>query len=348
MNKKLGFLSLILVLGVVGCGNNQNPSPKPTPIIGPEDDTVDVFVLSGQSNMEGSTYWYNGNNQLLENYMDSRDLDFQSLKDGLPNVLTSYYGFYYPNGWTNANSSSENKETPEGRMEPNFLPTTVGMGVNDVPGKFMGPEVGLAYTLNEYATEDRPIYLIKCAFSGSGFIKTDGPNWSSREDDPTKSLFYLLKTYTQNCLDAIEETGRTPVLKGFLWHQGESDGGDPKYREYTENLIGDFRDLFKSYAVDEEGDNIAFIDCTIYDGEKMQYGTAANRLKLELANESDDDLNFCIDAGWTTENGLKLDIGGYEGDSEGGYNIYHYNTKDCYILGEAYAQIILDNDLLNL
>ena len=139
-----------------------------------------------------------------------------------------------------------------------------------------------------------------------------------------------------------------PVVKGFLWHQGESDGGNSKYEKYTRTLMADVREEFAPYARDEDGENIAWIDCTIHDNTtsgKVTYGDAANNAKLKIANESEDDLNFCVDAGWKTPNGLKLDIGD---DAEGGFNLYHYNTKDCYILGEAYADIILNNGILDI
>ena len=345
LQKRFLFLSALVATSLVAC-NNAKPEPQPQ-----VDNThVDVFVLSGQSNMEGSTYYVHPNGtELLKNYFEEEGMDYEPVAEGISTVKTSYYGFYYPNGWAQAHTASPDTSSPEARMTPNFQPTKVGMGVGDtVQGKkdiFFGPELGLANTIAEAASEENPVHLIKCAFSGSGFTKTDGANWTKRDEDPTKSLFYLLKTYTYNCLHAIEETGKVPVLKGFLWHQGESDGGDAKYEDYTRTLVGDFREEFKSYAADEDPDKIAFIDCTIYDGKgtsKMSYGTAANNAKLKIGNESEDDLNFCINANHE-EGGLGLEIGD---DSKGGYNTYHYNTPDAYKLGKAYGEIILNNNLL--
>ena len=334
---KILFLTALSLTSLTGCG--------------PKDKTVNVFVLSGQSNMEGSTYWVHPSKgtKLLENYFKKQNMNFNGVSNGIPQVLTSYYGFYYPNGYAQAHSSSINQKSAKGKMEPNFLPTKVGMGVGDtVNGKkdiFFGPELGLANTIASSAKKSNPVHLIKCAFSGSGFTKTDGANWTSREDKPAKSLFYLLKTYTHSCLEDIEKKGYTPVLKGFLWHQGESDGGDSNYEQYMRTLIGDFREEFKSYAVDQDPNKIALIDCTIYDGKgksSLNYGTAANEAKMKIANESEDDLNFCIDASHN-KGGLGLEIGD---DAKGGYNTYHYNTEDAYILGKAYGEIILKNNLL--
>ena len=346
---KLSLLSVpFLALSLSGCKPQGVPAPK----------TIDVFILSGQSNMEGSTYWTHptNNTPLLENYFEERGLDFAPVRDGIENVMTTYYGFYHPNGWTNAHTASEDKSTPEARLTPNFKPTKVGMGVSDKgdnPNPFFGPELGLAHKIAEYAPTDRPVHLIKCAFSGSGFTNGNynngDPDWGSREDDPTKSLFYLLKTYTHNSLNEIQErTGLTPVVKGFLWHQGESGGGNPDYETSMRQLLNDVRTEFEEYAPGGDKNNIAFIDCTIYDGNNpVNYKDSTgkvptNEAKWAIANESEDDLNFCINANHE-DGGLGLDIGN---DAKGGYNTYHYNTPDAFRLGEAYGQMIIDHNLL--
>ena len=51
LQKRFLFLSALVATSLVAC-NNAKPEPQPQ-----VDNThVDVFVLSGQSNMEGSTY----------------------------------------------------------------------------------------------------------------------------------------------------------------------------------------------------------------------------------------------------------------------------------------------------
>ena len=342
---KLGILCVALMtVPLASCGGGNNEP----------DNTVDVFVLSGQSNMEGSTYWTHPSNNtpLLENYFNERGLDFEPVKNGIPNVLTTFYGFYHPSGWEQAHSNSPDKSSADARLTPNFQPTKVGMGVGDRgddPNPFFGPELGIANTIKDEVSEDSPVHLIKCAFSGSGFTNgnyaSGDPDWDSREDNPRESLFYLLKTYTHRALAAIEETGKVPVIKGFIWHQGESGGGKPNYETSMRKLLADFKEEFADYAPNQDVDNIAFLDCTIYDGKgtsSLNYGTDTNNAKLAIANESEDDLNFCINANHE-EGGLGLEVGD---DSKGGYNTYHYNTSDAYRLGEAYGQLILDHNLL--
>ena len=226
MKKKILLtLALSAFISLTGCdksnsADNKKPNDNPpvTPKPEPEDDIVPVFVMTGQSNMEGSTYWrYKGEN-LLKKYMEELGEDYSFVdpdetnnnvadkatrEDGVENVLTSYYGYYYPNGWKQAHTASLDTSSPEARMTPNFKPTTVGMGVGDGGNDdYFGPELGMAYKLGQEYDGNEPIHLIKCAFSGSGFEKTDGATWKAREDESltdeqnaSKSLYFLLNIF---------------------------------------------------------------------------------------------------------------------------------------------------------
>lgn len=351
-NRKLLFLVPFACLALSGCGEKKSSSEIS---VEPEDNTVSVYVLSGQSNMEGSTY-FDHNQDWLRKAFERLDLDISYFEDddgkvtsnssGIDSVLTSYYG-YYPYGGS-VNPHCSNKESP---MDGKFLPTNVGMGNTD---DYIGPEIGLSYGLMDYADSDKPIYLIKCAFSGSGFAKND-PNWvldpTDRSYNATQNLYEnKLLPYVQNNLKFIEDEGFTPVIKGFLWHQGESDTGNSNYQTQMSGLVSRFRSDFADYAPDQDGENIGFIDAYIYDGPNSPYGGGdlnINKLKENLANESD--MNFVINTSYNHEDGqekMELAINYQAGDVEGGIDYYHYKTYDCVRLGLAYAQMIIDNDLI--
>ena len=349
-SNKLLFCAALFATSLVACDNAKS-EPKPEP-----DNTVDVFVLSGQSNMEGSTY-FDHNKGWLQKACDKLELDSTPMFNGYENILTSYYG-YYPYGGT-VTPHASNKTDP---MAGEFQQTKVGMGNTD---QYMGPEIGIAEALKERATSDRPIYLIKCAFSGSGFAKDD-PNWILEGDPRTdhkynakKNLYEnKVKIFTENNLELITATGKEPVIKGFLWHQGESDSGNEKTYEYSmKALIQRFRDDFAEYAPDKNGEKIAFIDGYIYDGPNSPYGngaTSLNNVKQKIAEEGEN--NYIVNCSYKQKYGYSIDadeapmkcaINYQSGDVEGGVDYYHYKTYDALRLGMGYGGVIRDLILEN-
>ena len=380
-SNKLLFLLPLASLVLAGCTqpNSQNKDSKNNGNAGsasvmesseqePEDDgTATVFVLSGQSNMEGSTtYVSDQGDQWLRNAFEKLnddydlDLDISYFEDedgnvnknapGVPEVLTSYYGFYPPSGPNAAHASNG-----EDKLAGKFMPTNVAMGSQE---RFMGPEIGMSMILKEYASEDKPIYLIKCAFSGSGFTNS-APNWAHDSTfsgyNASNNLYetYFAPFVTNNLKLIEDESGRTPVIKGFLWHQGESDSGSNNYKNHLGSLVERFRKDYEDYAPDQDGQNIAFIDGYIYDGPRSPYGAdsdlVVNQQKDLLAQEKEN--NYVINTSYHHEDGqeqMKLNINPDRGDVEGGVDNYHYKTYDCVRLGMAYANMIIDNDILYL
>lgn len=353
MMKRLPLLLTFSALLLVGCG--KAPAQEESSVE-PEEETVNVFVLSGQSNMEGNTNW--GSNNIEKAFTDLGLDDVDVVKEGMPEVLTSYYGCGYGqlpkhNNGVISNYNGPHASNKENGIMGQFLPTKVGMGASD---NQMGPELGCAYALREYASEDEPIYFIKMASSGSGFAQSGTDyNWPVKDANgefPAVNLYHtFLKPFMENNLQTIEEeTGKKPIIRGWLWHQGESDTATEKIAAYAQRLgdmINLFRTDFESYAKDEDGENIAFIDGMIYQGSGTQWGAQTsvqmNNVKKEFA-ESDEVPNTYIVDNYgnldpVAENELKP--GNPGGDS------MHYCTKDSFRLGMGYAQVIIDNDLLN-
>ena len=355
---KLSLLSVpFLALSLGGC------KPQGVPA---DDNSVTVFVLSGQSNMEGSTTYVSASgDQWLRNAFTklnqdyNLDLDITPFEDadgnvsknapGVPEVQMSYYGFYPPSGPNNAHASNTTD-----KLAGKFAPTNVAMGSQE---RFMGPEIGMSMVLREHATAEKPIYLIKCAFSGSGF-RNSSPNWAHNDTfsgyNKDNNLYetYFAPFVNNNLKYIEEELGKTPVIKGFLWHQGESDSGSSTYKDDLGSLVERFRTEYAEYAPEEDGQNIAFIDGYIYDGPRSPYGAdqdlVVNQQKDLLAQEKDN--NFVINTSYHHEDGqtkMQLNINPDSGDVEGGVDNYHYKTYDSVRLGMAYAQMILDNDLLD-
>ena len=334
------FLSVAALMSLVAC-NNQPSSKKDdasskvpeTSVKQKDPNEVSVFVLTGQSNMEGNTRFSEANLRQVFTDLDVNDGD--CCFEGIPEVQTSFFGCGYGQIYTESNIHASNNETGH-KIDGKFLNTKVGMGNSD---SSIGPELGAAYVMREEIDEDKPVYFIKCGISGSGFAQNDSQgdkiNWNVEKSENLYLSF--LKPYTENCLKLIEEEGFTPVIKGFLWNQGESDADPakiPYYNDRFDALVNLFKTDFTNYAPDEEGNNIAVIDALIYEKNKTDT-IAINDEKLKNVERHDN--YYYVDA-TEREGGLALTMGG---------DNLHYDLKSMFRLGMAYGQCILDNGLLD-
>ena len=329
-----------LAMSVSGCNNNKGPQRDP--------NEVSVFLLSGQSNMEGNSSSSDAN--LSQAFTNLGFTDFDEVKGGMKTVqISTYLGGYGGLNKDNLTNNGQVKATnTENQIAGRFVDAKGGLGTDS---SHMGPEFGAAYALKDEATEEKPIFFVKMASNGSGFAQSGTDyNWPVKDANgnfPEVNLYdTFAKPFLQNNLRIIEDMGLKPVIKGWLWHQGESDCADEKIPVYADrlgNMVAKFREDFAEYARDEDGSNIAFIDGMVYQGEGTSWHTPdlmnAEKQKFADSNEN----NFIVDiygnAEKVAENELKPGSPG--GDS------MHYNTKSSLRLGMAYGKVILDNDLLN-
>lgn len=149
---------------------------------------VDVYLLGGQSNMQGVA-------------------DVRKIPSGLERVPGMFY-YYGP--------------TVCGAGAPNTLYDCVTpTGGGGKPGWF-GPEVGFVNRMKELRP-DVTIALIKYAKGGTSLIKDWNPgadtsdvgNWGPQFDG-------FVRTVT-NGLAALRAAGYEPRIVGMLWQQGEQD-----------------------------------------------------------------------------------------------------------------------------
>lgn len=347
-NKIMLFSVAFLAMAVTGCNGaeqkNQEGSsssqassqPQPEPA-GPS-----VFILTGQSNMEGKsrvdetalrTFCSENNFDGVENILASGE--------GIPEVRTSFYGCGYGEIYKGENNIHASYDGDGLKINGKFLNTKVGMGDGS---STIGPELGAALAIREEVDPEMPVYFIKCGISGSGFDQGDSQgskcDWNVEKDESLYSN--ILKPYTTNCLNLIEEeTGMKPVIKGWLWNQGESDAYDGKielYNDRFDTLFNKFKTDFAEYAPDEEGDNIALIDALIFEGTEGQRNYKPVEMNDEkLKNIARHDNYYYVDA-TQREGGLALTMGG---------DNLHYNFSSMLKLGMAYGQAILEHNLLD-
>ena len=163
----------------------------------PDTRTLRVFIFAGQSNMEGA---------------DSKVKDikrfppFAGLDKTQDNVMFSY------------NIGREEKQRSNGwvALQP--------------VGNLVGPELSFARRVSQET--GAPIAIIKCAAGGT----TLGGDWNP--DNPTGfKLYPLALQLVQSSLAELDKKKVPYRIEGFMWHQGENDMFDEKFKpNYGKNL----------------------------------------------------------------------------------------------------------------
>ena len=315
---KLGLASSILLIN--SC-NSTTSSLPPSSSSKERDNIAKVFAMCGQSNMEGNTKIDN-----FEAFCNDTSREYNNyVKFGFKKTRISY--------WT---SKSGNYSNPVDPIAGKFRSVRLGQGFTL---NHFGPEIGIAERLDTVLDEenDNPVYFIKFTKGATGLANKD--EWLPPSmGGNSSSLYTMMLTYVHNNLKLIENEGYIPDLKGFLWMQGETDSGGgietENYEANTRGLIESFREEFKDYAKTK----IAFIDAAISEKSIWSAQERINQAKQNVASEKEE--NYYIE---TRANGLDLNVGDEE---HGGGDIYHYNIDSMVKLGNAFADVIIDNNLL--
>ena len=174
---------------------------------------VDVYLLGGQSNMQGCGA-------------------VADVGTKVPEVIPNAFFVH--------------KQTIE--------PLTLGK-TNNRGEKSFGPEIGFAL---EMASKERPVYIIKYAASGMPLH----PGWSGRRwrgteeiqpgvnfypglhsKDPNRGLHYkaMLTEFKDN-IAFLKANGHTPVVRGFIWMQGEQDAKQQESAKVYATSLKNLRD----------------------------------------------------------------------------------------------------------
>lgn len=338
MNKfKSFFLASAVSLFLVSCGGGnsiEESVSQPEPSID-ERPCVPVFILMGQSNMEGNTKA----ESYLEAFCNETGRDYAKMNgDGYENVLTTF--------WNHYSNQSYNYSGPKA-MEPRFLATKVGFGVNK-SHTYFGPEVGMSEILDPLSNEENPIHFIKFTSGGTGFkneVRDGITNWNWQNDLFNPGYLYLKSLeYITASLNEIENKGFKPIVKGICWVQGDQDAWDHTaavcYYDNLKSMLEGYREYLEDYAEDGNGNNISFIDVTTFTGLN-QYGTGpflefanvVNEAKVRLASEPN---NYLIDG-----NALNIITPNPSGDLGG--DMYHLGAGDMIKLGNEIGKVIKNN-----
>jgi len=190
----------------------------------------DIYLLVGQSNMVG--FSGDGTKQAGPGGPDEPNPRIRQVnvsKNDQFDIFTNEAAF---------NSKSKNVIASNVIVQAED-PLHIPLDPNNTSGKdtsYIG--LGLSFAKKALQNTEKNIILVPAAWSGSAFcINTDGPigQWNAQPtDNPNLGNTWLFDRAVTRANIAIEETGG--ILRGILWHQGESDANGRCAGEYLANL----------------------------------------------------------------------------------------------------------------
>lgn len=200
---------------------------------------VKVFILAGQSNMEGQAVvdldgknYNNGKGTLVQLMRDpSKAAMFKHLKDDAGNwrVRDDVWVRY----------KKENGTVLKG-------PLGLGYSVYGDVHHF-GPELQFGYVVGDYL--ENQVLIIKTAWGGKSLYKDFRPPSSGGETGKyyKKMIEEIREALTNLKNDFPDYDGGGYELAGFVWYHGWNDGCDPKNAvpEYEKNLVNLIKDVRK-------------------------------------------------------------------------------------------------------
>ena len=229
----------LLVLMVLGAGGVDARAVGPPG----ERKPVKVFILAGQSNMEGQ-----GVTDLEgADYNQGRGTLASLLRDpgkaALVKHLKDAKGHWAVRDDVWVRYRREGQPLLAG-------PLSVGFSVYGDTHHF-GPEWQFGHVMGD--AFENPILIIKTAWGGKSLYKDFRPPSSGNEVGPyyTKMVAEVREALANYQMDFPALDGRGYELAGFVWYQGWNDGTDPEkavpvYERNLVNLIHDVRADLKS------------------------------------------------------------------------------------------------------
>jgi hypothetical protein len=205
--------------------------------------TVKVFILAGQSNMEGQAVV----DLEGEDYNQGKGTLVALMRD--PAKTAMFQHLRGANGqWTVRDDVWVRYQREE---EPLLKgPLGFGFSVYGDPHHF-GPELQLGHVLGNAL--ENPVLLIKTAWGGKSLFKDFRPPSSGGE---VGKYYSLMITQVREALKNLETEfpdakGRGNELAGFVWYHGWNDGVEPKTAvpEYEQNLVNLIHDVRREFEV---------------------------------------------------------------------------------------------------
>ena len=264
------------------------------PSVAAAQQTFDVYIVAGQSNTDGRG--------------DVSDLTTAQLASLQTDAIISFL-----------NPGSERE-----RAVPTSNPNDLDVGTNGftdlVPGGFsvdgtsarmltptFGPELAFGAFIAEATDTDNRIAIVKVSRGGSS-LRNDwrvNPTVNTGPDVPEGFIYRAFIEEVSARLAELRADGSTAIVKGVVWHQGESDSNNG-VNEYVERYIE-----FVESVRDRFGEDIQFVlgelsrDRVDPDGtdRSVTFNTNIN----QLAADSADPNNLDVPSGISVVSSLGLE-----------------------------------------
>ncbi len=236
---------LALVLLATLLGHSRPAAPPATT----EPRPVRVFILAGQSNMEGpavvdlSGKDYNQGKGTLRSLLEdprTRPL-VEPLVDRDADHDADHHGTT-PIAWRVRDDVRVWYKPERGAVRSG--PLTVGFTPHGGTHHF-GPEIQFGMVVGDAI--DGPVLLIKTAWGGKSLHTDFRPPSSGRDTGKYYKLMLENIALALADLRASDEPSKDPAyeIAGLVWYQGWNDGCDPEHAvpEYEQNLVNLIKDL---------------------------------------------------------------------------------------------------------
>jgi hypothetical protein len=281
-------------------------------------DSVKVFILAGQSNMEGhgkvkAEQSANGGKGALEWLVknDATAPRFKHLADAAGAWIARDDVQIWYLGRT-------------GNLAPGF-------GFRE---GYIGPELGFGHVVGD--AFDEPVLLVKLAWGGKSLAKDFRPPSSGGEVGPYyKELLKLTKEVLGSAHKLFPQyAGRNLELIGFGWHQGWNDRVNQAFNdEYEQNLTNFIRDIRKDLGAAQ----LPFVIAeTGMSGWEEKHPRALSLMKAQAAVAKQDEFQGNVAFVGTR------DFYRPKEDSPSG-QAYHWNSnaETQYLIGAAMGKAML-------
>ena len=262
----------------------------------PSGAATKVFLMGGQSNMAGLGGFPNDTPQ--PGYSADKPLPapYNVVQTGVK--FWNYSGAVLTNPW---NSNGINN--PD--VGTQWVSLQNGFGWEPVE---FGPEVTFGYRLHQLLPNDE-IYLVKLGVNGSDLANSWNPNG-------TGGNYNLFKSRVNAAIQDLVGSGKSPIIAGMVWMQGEGDAQYPAmasaYETNLANLVGHVRSDFNAPDMRFVAGRIT----TYYDSKPTAGGNATVRTaQMNIGNRvsnakwiDTDDLKWAYDGHYGTQGQIDLGI----------------------------------------